>query len=47
MNNDGTVRWPPHFVPAAAPVHVRNELDMDVPAEAVWAWLIRAQFWPA
>jgi uncharacterized protein YndB with AHSA1/START domain len=27
-------------------VHVRNELEMDSPPDAVWAWLIRAQLWP-
>ncbi len=30
-----------------ASVHVRNEMDMPVPPEAVWAWLVRAQLWPA
>lgn len=40
------VRWPPRYAPAIAPVHVRNELDLDASPEAVWAWLIRAQLWP-
>jgi uncharacterized protein YndB with AHSA1/START domain len=47
MNTDSAVQWPPHYAPSTAPVHVRNELDMDVPPEMVWAWLIRAQLWPA
>lgn len=25
---------------------MRNELDMPVSPEAVWAWLVRAQLWP-
>jgi polyketide cyclase/dehydrase/lipid transport protein len=27
-------------------VHVRNELTMNVPCEAAWAWLLRARLWP-
>jgi hypothetical protein len=44
--SDGAVRWPAHYAPTTAPVHVRNEIDMDVPTDVVWAWLIRAQLWP-
>jgi uncharacterized protein YndB with AHSA1/START domain len=40
------VRWPDHFAPANAPVHVRNELEIPASAEHVWAWLIRAKLWP-
>ena len=40
------VRWPPHYSPITAPVHVRNALDMEASADAVWAWLVRAQLWP-
>lgn len=40
------IRWPPHYAPANCPVHVRNELSMDVAPEAVWAWLVRAKLWP-
>jgi hypothetical protein len=43
---DDTVQWPPHYAPSKAPVHVRNELDMNAPPDVVWAWLIRAQLWP-
>ncbi|HET8576786.1 MAG TPA: SRPBCC domain-containing protein [Methylomirabilota bacterium] len=42
-----SVRWPPRYAPGTAAVHVRNELEMDAPVDAVWAWLIRAQLWPA
>lgn len=48
VTNDSTpvVRWPDHYSPAVAPVHVRNEIDMEGPAGAVWAWLVRARLWP-
>ena len=45
-DNDRAVRWPARYAPGTAPVHVRNELEMDVPIDHVWAWLIRAQLWP-
>ena len=41
------VRWPDHFAPANAPIHVRNELEIAAPVEHVWACLIRAKLWPA
>jgi hypothetical protein len=43
LTND-QIRWPPDF--ANAPVHVSNEMLMDVPCENVWAWLVRADLWP-
>ncbi len=42
-----SIRWPADFEPAVAPVHVRNELAMTAPAEAVWRALIGAARWPA
>jgi Polyketide cyclase / dehydrase and lipid transport len=39
------VRWPDDFPPGDAPVHSRNALRMDSPAERVWAWLVRAPLW--
>jgi hypothetical protein len=42
-----TIRWPKEFAPAHSPIHVRNELAMSAPAEAAWAWLIRARDWPS
>jgi len=45
-NDRSVVRWPPHYAPAAAPVYVRNELDMEAAPDVVWAWLIRAHLWP-
>lgn len=47
MDHSDGVRWPPRYAPAVCPIHVRNELAMEVPAEAVWAWLIRARAWPS
>jgi hypothetical protein len=44
-NPRGAVRWPPHYAPGTAPVHVRNEIEVGAPVDAVWAWLIRAQRW--
>ena len=41
------IRWPAHFEPERSPVFVHNELVMEVPPEAVWEWLIRAEFWPS
>ncbi len=41
-----TIQWPADYEPSLCPVHVRNELAMPVPAERVWAWLVRAQLWP-
>jgi Polyketide cyclase / dehydrase and lipid transport len=42
-----TIRWPDGFAPQQCPVHVRNELAMPVPADRVWAWLVRAGLWPS
>ncbi len=40
------IRWPERYLPDRAGVHVRNELEMRVPPERVWAWLVRAALWP-
>ena len=40
------IRWPENYSPDRTKVHVRNQLEMPVPSEAVWAWLIRAELWP-
>ena len=45
--SNSAVRWPARYSPATTPVYVRNELDMEAPAGDVWAWLVRAQLWPA
>jgi uncharacterized protein YndB with AHSA1/START domain len=45
-SGDRGVRWPAHYAPGTAPVHVRNTIEVDAPVEAVWACLIRAQRWP-
>jgi hypothetical protein len=46
VTTEPQVRWPPHYSPLTAPVHVRNTLDIAAPTDVVWAWLIRAQRWP-
>lgn len=46
MSTDTEIRWPQEFDPAHAPVHVRNELRMNVTPEVAWAWLVRAVRWP-
>ena len=46
MENEG-IRWPDHYHPARCPVHVRNELSMAAPIDAVWVWLVRAVLWPS
>jgi hypothetical protein len=38
-STSGTIRWPAHYAPENAPVHVRNELDMDAAPEVVWAYV--------
>jgi uncharacterized protein YndB with AHSA1/START domain len=40
------IRWPEPYEPGRSAVHVRNELEMPAPPEAVWAWLVRAELWP-
>ena len=46
MNDRDAVRWPERFAPDRAPVHVRNEVTLQAPCEAAWAWLVRARLWP-
>lgn len=40
------IRWPEEYAPERSHVHVKNELEMDVKPEVVWAWLVRAKLWP-
>jgi len=44
---DDAIRWPERFRPGRAPVHVRNDLDIDGPGDRVWSWLCRAALWPS
>ncbi len=46
MTNSPEVKWPDRYKPNNCPVHVRNELDMAVKQECVWAWLTHASIWP-
>ncbi len=41
------IRWPENYKPERTSVHVRNELEMPVAPELVWAWLVRAKLWPS
>ncbi|MDA4112843.1 MAG: SRPBCC family protein [Thaumarchaeota archaeon] len=40
------IRWPENYRPGKTAVHVSNEMEMQEPAETVWAWLVRAKLWP-
>ena len=40
------IRWPEGYKPEETAVHVRTQLEMPVPPEAVWPWLVRAELWP-
>ena len=40
------IRWPEKYSSDRTRVHVRNQLEMPVPSEVVWAWLVRAELWP-
>jgi hypothetical protein len=41
-----SIKWPEQYSQNNVDVHVSNELEMSVPADIVWAWLIRAKLWP-
>jgi uncharacterized protein YndB with AHSA1/START domain len=47
LREQAGIVWPDRYAPAKAPIHVRNELQMAVPPERVWAWLLRAPLWPS
>ncbi len=38
--------WPVDCTPRNSPIYALNELQIPVPAEAVWEWLVRAPLWP-
>ena len=40
------IRWPERFHPEKAPVHVRNELDMEAAPSRIWETLVAAPLWP-
>ncbi len=40
------IRWPDGYKPEETAVHARTELEMPVPPEKVWPWLVRAELWP-
>ena len=41
------ISWPEGHAPEKTRVHVKNELEMNVKPEVVWAWLTRASLWPS
>ena len=45
MAEPNQILWPTRYK-LNCTVDVRNELEMSSSADAVWAWLIRAQLWP-
>ncbi len=44
MPTDDGIHWTSEF--ASAPVKVSNDIVIDAPPEVVWAWLVRALWWP-
>jgi len=46
MTEQLEIQWPSHYEPRNCPVHVRNELEMSVSPDRVWACLIRVTLWP-
>lgn len=40
------INWPDRYVPDRTAVQVSNEMAIDAPPSAVWAWLVRAKCWP-
>ena len=38
--------WPDRYAPQNTAVHVRNEIAIDAPPQAVWTMLVRAADWP-
>ncbi len=42
-----SIVWPSGHAPAETSVHVRNEIVIQAAAATVWAWLVRAESWPA
>ncbi len=47
MDEFDQILWPMDYALANCHVDVRNELDMTLDPRMVWAWLVRAQLWPA
>ena len=46
MNKQEGIRWPERYKPGNAPVHVKNDLEIQASSQSIWAWLIRAELWP-
>ena len=46
MSGDDQIIWPDAFHPNHCPVFVSNEIDSPAKPAHVWAWLVRATFWP-
>jgi hypothetical protein len=41
------IEWPASYHPGRAGVYVSNSLTVSANPDVIWAWLIRAQLWPA
>lgn len=41
------IAWPPGHEPAGAAIHAVNLGASSAPPEAIWAWLVRPESWPA
>lgn len=39
-------RWPKDMGPENSPVYTCDVLEMSAEPKIVWAWLIRAEWWP-
>lgn len=40
------IHWPQQYAPENSSVFVSNAIDISASPETIWAWLIRAQYWP-
>jgi uncharacterized protein YndB with AHSA1/START domain len=40
------INWPDRYAPERVAARVSNEITINAPPAAVWAWLIRASSWP-
>ncbi len=46
MFKETKINWPDYYHPRNAQIHVKNAVPSKVPAERVWACLIKAPCWP-
>lgn len=41
------IRWPDGHRPDQSPLHAVNEIEIEAPREAVFAWIARPELWPS